>query len=196
VLLLGAMAPGPDFVLVTRSAAMSGRRAGMACALGIAAGVFVWSVVTALGIAGLLAASAVAFTVVKLAGAVYLVLLGLRSLLAARRGDAEPAPVTVSRSGSPVAFRHGLLTNLLNPKVAVFFVALLPQFLPASPTMLDTVTLGALAAAISLTWFVVVATAVGATRNLFARKKVRRIVDTVMGGLLIGLGIRIAVQSG
>src|SRR6266536_1491270 len=87
VILLGAMSPGPDFVIVTRSAAMSGRRAGMACAAGIGAGVFAWSAVTAAGVAGLLAASAVAFTAVKLAGAAYLMLLGIRALLAARRGE-------------------------------------------------------------------------------------------------------------
>jgi RhtB (resistance to homoserine/threonine) family protein len=196
VLLIGAMSPGPDFVIVTRNAALSGRRAGMACALGIAAGVFVWSVVTALGIAGLLAASAVAFTVVKLAGAAYLVFLGVRALLAARRSGVAPAAGAASRTAPAVAFRHGLLTNLLNPKVAVFFIALLPQFLPASPTVLDTVVLGAVAAATSLVWFVVVATAVGAMRTVFIREKVRRVVDTVMGGLLIGLGVRIAVQNG
>jgi threonine/homoserine/homoserine lactone efflux protein len=196
VLLLGAMSPGPDFVLVTRSAALSGRRAGMACALGIAAGVLVWASTTALGIAGLLATSAVAFTVVKLAGAAYLVVLGVRSLLAARGGGHEAAPVAVPRIGSALAFRHGLLTNLLNPKVAVFFIALLPQFLPASPTLFDTAMVGALGAVISLLWFVVVATAVGAMRNLFSRKRFRRIVDAVTGGLLIGLGIRVAVHSG
>lgn len=195
VLLLGAMSPGPDFVIVTRNAALSGRRAGIACAAGIAAGVFVWSLVTALGIAGLLAASAVAFTVVKLAGAAYLVFLGVRALLAARRGGYEPTSVAASPTGPAAAFRHGLLTNLLNPKVAVFFIALLPQFLPTEPTVLDTVVLGAVAALVSLVWFTVVATAVGAMRTLFNRKRVRRVIDTVMGGLLIGLGIRIAVQS-
>src|SRR5262245_20801019 len=130
VILLGAMSPGPDFVIVTRSAALSGRRAGMACAAGIGAGVFVWSAVTAAGVAGLLAASAVAFTVVKLAGAAYLMLLGIRALLAARRGEYSESGAARPNLTSPWrAFRQGLLTNLLNPKVAVFFIALVPQFL-------------------------------------------------------------------
>ena len=196
VILLGAMSPGPDFVIVTRSAALSGRRAGMACAAGIGAGVFAWSAVTALGVAGLLAASAVAFTVVKLAGAAYLMLLGIRALLTARRGNYEepggPRPKVI---GPVVAFRHGLLTNLLNPKVAVFFIALVPQFLPADPAVLDTVALGAVAAVVSVVWFCVVANVVGALRRLFSRMRVRRAIDAVMGGLLIGLGLRIAVQS-
>jgi threonine/homoserine/homoserine lactone efflux protein len=197
VILLGAMSPGPDFVIVTRNAALSGRRAGMACAAGIAGGVFAWSVVTALGVAGLLAASAVAFTVVKLIGAAYLALLGIRALLAARRGEYQP-PDTGARPprGALVAFRQGLLTNLLNPKVAVFFIALLPQFLPASPTVLDTVLLGAIAATISLVWFALLANVVGALRAVFARVRVRRVIDAVMGTVLIGLGVRIAVQSG
>lgn len=196
VILIGAMSPGPDFVIVTRSAALSGRRAGMACAAGIGAGVFAWSAVTAAGVAGLLAASAVAFTIVKLAGAAYLMLLGIRALLAARRGEYESLGVTRPDATSPLrAFRQGLLTNLLNPKVAVFFIALVPQFLPESPTMLDTTVLGAVAAVISVVWFSVVANVVGALRRLFARVRVRRVIDAVMGGLLVGLGLRIAVQS-
>ena len=196
VILLGAMSPGPDFVIVTRSAALSGRRAGMACAAGIGAGVFAWSAVTAAGVAGLLAASAVAFTIVKLAGAAYLMLLGIRALLAARRGEYENLGVTRPDATSPLrAFRQGLLTNLLNPKVAVFFIALVPQFLPESPTILDTTVLGAVAAVISVGWFSVVANVVGALRRLFARVRVRRVIDAIMGGLLVGLGVRIAVQS-
>jgi threonine/homoserine/homoserine lactone efflux protein len=167
----------------------------MACAAGIALGVFAWSVVTAVGVAGLLAASAVAFTVVKLAGAAYLVWLGARALLAARRGEYHPeASAAPTRRGAGTAFRQGLLTNLLNPKVAVFFIALLPQFLPAGAGLADTVLLGVIAAGISLAWFCLLATVVGAMRRLFARVRVRRMIDTVMGGLLVALGVRIAVQ--
>jgi RhtB (resistance to homoserine/threonine) family protein len=197
VMLLGAMSPGPDFVIVTRNAALSGRRAGMACAAGIGLGILAWSVVTALGVAGLLAASAVAFTVVKLAGAAYLVLLGVKALLAARRGayevaDDAPAP---NRPGSGAAFRQGLLTNLLNPKVAVFFIALLPQFVPAGNAVLNTVALGVLAATITLVWFVALANLVGAMRKLLTRGRVRRAIDAVMGTLLVALGVRIATQG-
>jgi threonine/homoserine/homoserine lactone efflux protein len=196
VILLAAMSPGPDFVIVTRSAALSGRRAGLACAAGIASGVFAWAVATGLGMAGLLAASAVAFTVVKLVGAAYLVLLGVRSLLAARRGEYADSEVTTSVRGPVAAFRQGLLTNLFNPKVAVFFIALLPQFIPAEPTMLDSVVLGAVAATVSLVWFTVLVSVVGAMRALFTRTKVRRAIDAVMGGLLVALGVRIGTQTG
>jgi threonine/homoserine/homoserine lactone efflux protein len=198
VVLLAAMSPGPDFAIVTRNAMISGRRAGMACGVGIAVGVFVWAVVTALGIAGLLAASAVAFTAVKLVGAAYLVLLGVRALLAARRGDYDGSDdggqhIPGARAaGAVAAFRQGLVTNLLNPKVAVFFVALFPQFLPASATTVDHLLLAVVAAGVTLTWFTVLAGVVSALRRLLTAHRVRRTLDAVMGTLLVGLGIRIA----
>ncbi|MFC9433094.1 LysE family translocator [Nocardia sp. NPDC057030] len=196
VILVAAMSPGPDFFIVTRSSALSGRRAGMACAAGIAGGVFLWSVVSALGVAGLLAASALAFTIVKLVGAGYLMLLGVRALLAARRGGYETtADLPTGGPSALAAFRQGLLTNLLNPKVAVFFLALLPQFLPAAPTVTDTVSLGAIAAAVSLIWFSVLANVVDALRGLLAKSTVRRTLDTIMGAILVAFGIRIALQS-
>jgi threonine/homoserine/homoserine lactone efflux protein len=194
VVLLAAMSPGPDFAIVTRNAMISGRRAGMACGLGIAVGVFAWAVVTALGVAGLLAASAVAFTAVKLVGAGYLVFLGVRALLAARRGDYDAAqhiPGTRA-AGALAAFRQGLVTNLLNPKVAVFFVALLPQFLPTSATAVDHLMLAVVAAGVTLTWFTVLAGVVSALRRLLTTNRVRRAIDAVMGTLLVGLGIRLA----
>ncbi|HEY7598215.1 MAG TPA: LysE family translocator [Actinophytocola sp.] len=196
VVLLAAMSPGPDFVIVTRNAMLSGRRAGMACAAGIAVGVFTWAVVTALGISGLLAASAVAFTVVKLAGAAYLVLLGIRALLAARRGGYEPPPDSGDRANRGVlaAFRQGLVTNLLNPKVAVFFTALLPQFVPASSTAADHLLLGGVAATVSLLWFVVLSNVVSVLRRFLTTSRVRRTIDAVTGTLLVALGLRIAVQ--
>lgn len=198
VILLGAMSPGPDFVIVLRNVMTAGRRAGMACAAGIASGVLAWAVVTSLGIAGLLAASAVAFTVVKLVGAAYLVLLGVQALLAARRGGYEQTPEPdgeKARHGAVAAFRQGLLTNLFNPKVAVFFVALWPQFLPHDATVLDTAVLACVAAGTSLVWFLTLANVVNALRRFLTAAKVRRTIDAVMGTILIGLGVRIAVSQ-
>ncbi len=194
VVLLAAMSPGPDFAIVTRNAMVSGRRAGMACGAGIAVGVFAWAVVTALGIVGLLAASAVAFTAVKLVGAGYLVVLGVRALLAARRGEYDSAEVVpgARATSAPAAFRQGIVTNLLNPKVAVFFVALLPQFLPASATAADHLLLAGVAAGVTLTWFTVLAGVVSALRRLLTGNRVRRGIDALMGTLLVGLGVRMA----
>jgi RhtB (resistance to homoserine/threonine) family protein len=195
VVLIAAMAPGPDFLVVMRNAMVSGRRAGIAAAAGIASGVAAWAVVTSVGVAGLLAASAVAFTIVKLIGAAYLVLLGIRALIAARRGGyAEMTVHGPAQRGAAAAFRQGLITNLLNPKVAVFFVALLPQFLPHSATAADTIALSATAAVVSLVWFTLLATMVSAMRRLLTGPKVRRAIDAVTGGLMVAIGVRIAVQ--
>ncbi len=195
VVLIAAMSPGPDFLVVMRNAMISGRRAGMAAAAGIAAGVAAWAVVTSVGVAGLLAASAVAFTVVKLIGAAYLVLLGIRALIAARRGGyAEMTTNGPAQRGVGAAFRQGLFTNLLNPKVAVFFVALLPQFLPHSATAADTIALSATAAVVSLVWFTLLATMVSAMRRFLTGQKVRRAIDAVTGGLMVAIGVRIAVH--
>ncbi|MEU6641381.1 LysE family translocator [Saccharomonospora sp. NPDC046836] len=197
VVLLGAMSPGPDFAVVLRHSAVAGRRAGMGAALGIAAGILVWSVVAAVGAASLLAASAVAFTVVKLMGAAYLLYLGGRALLAARRGgqpvvagQPEEEPVGARR-----AFRDGLLCNVLNPKCAVFFVALVPQFVPADPALADTALTAAIPVTLTGLWFVVVANVVGAMRRLLAVPRVRRALDAVTGMLLVAVGMRLALQA-
>ncbi|MFB7716452.1 LysE family translocator [Nocardia sp. NPDC056100] len=196
VILLGSMSPGPDWMIVIRNAAVTGRRAGIACATGVAVGVFTWSIVTAVGIAGLLAASAMAYTVVKLAGAIYLGYLGIRALLAARRGEYAPATADSGRErGMGLAFRQGLLTNLFNPKCAVFFIALVPQFLPADPTVLSTLELGIVCTVANLSWFAALAIGVGALRHAFTRRRVRRALDAVMGSVMVALGLRIAVQS-
>jgi threonine/homoserine/homoserine lactone efflux protein len=202
VILLAAMSPGPDFVIMLRNVLSGGRRAGLGCAAGIASGVLVWAVVTSIGIAGLLAASAVAFTAVKLVGAAYLVLLGIQSLLAARRGGYEQAgepdgapDVGQARRSAFTAYRQGLVTNLFNPKVAVFFLALWPQFLPHDATLTDTAILTAVPALTSLVWFVVLANVVTALRRFLTASKVRRTIDAVMGTLLVGIGVRIALSQ-
>lgn len=194
VVLLGAMSPGPDFAVVVRRSAVSGRGHGMAAAAGIAVGVFAWVVAVATGIAALLAASAVVFTVVKVVGAAYLLFLGIKSLRAARRGGGTlsldvPDP---GGRGSWAAFVEGLLTNVLNPKAALFLIALVPQFLGsgASALMLSVVALAG-----TVAWFLVVANVVGALRKLFARPAVRRAVDGLTGVALIGLGIKLAASS-
>lgn len=195
VILLAAMSPGPDFLIVLRSVMTAGRRAGMACAAGIASGVLVWATVTSFGIAGLLAASAVAFTVVKLVGAAYLVLLGVQALLAARRGAYTPPTEPGKEKTAGGAFAAGLLTNLLNPKVAVVFLALWPQFMPATATALDNVVMAGIVGVTVLLWYMVLANVAMVLRRFLVAAKVRRAIDAVMGTLLVGIGVRIAVSN-
>lgn len=194
VVMLGAMSPGPDFAVVVRRSAVSGRGPGMAAALGIAIGVFAWVVAAATGVAALLAASAVAFTIVKIVGAAYLGYLGVRALLSALRGGGSPrlSVEDAPRQGAWAAFGEGLLTNVLNPKAALFFVALVPQFLAggASVLGLSLVALGG-----TILWFLVVANVVSALRRVFDRSAVRRTVDGLTGTALIALGVNLATAT-
>jgi RhtB (resistance to homoserine/threonine) family protein len=195
VVLLAAMAPGPDFIIVTRHAAVSGRRAGVAAGLGIASGVFVWAVVAAFGVASLLAASAVAFTIVKLVGAAYLGYLGIKALIGAwRRGERVQADAHLATVRPLVAFRQGLVTNLLNPKCAVFFVALMPQFLSSTPQTGETLLLSALAVIVTAVWYTTLANIVGVLKRFFTSARVRKVLDSITGTILVAFGVKIAVD--
>jgi threonine/homoserine/homoserine lactone efflux protein len=197
VVVLGAMSPGPDFVVVTRSSLTGGRRAGIAAGAGIALGVFVWVAAIALGVAAVLTASAIAFTVVKLAGAAYLVFLGIKAWLAVRRGGYRDlgAGEHTPPLAAAAAFRQGLFTNLLNPKVAVYYLALLPQFLPADGAALQTLELTAIATAGTVLWFGTLALVVGALRRFFGDGRVRRGLDAVLGSVLVALGLKVAAET-
>jgi threonine/homoserine/homoserine lactone efflux protein len=195
VVMLGAMSPGPDFAVVVRRSAVSGRGHGMAAAAGIAVGVCAWVVAAATGVAALLAASVVAFTVVKVVGAAYLLYLGIKSLRAAWRGGGGVLKLDVADPGgrgSWAAFSEGLLTNVLNPKAALFFVALVPQFLSAGVSVL---ALSGVALVGTAVWFLVVANVVGTLRKVFARPAVRKAVDGLTGVALIGLGVKLATST-
>jgi threonine/homoserine/homoserine lactone efflux protein len=184
---LAAASPGPDFAVVVRRSVVAGRWHGMLAAAGVAA---------AMGVAALLAASAVAFTVVKLAGAAYLLWLGVTALLAARRGGTGPdQPATARAATRPLAsFRDGLLTNVLNPKCGVFFVAVLPQFAPVDGAPADVLLLSIVAVTVTIAWFTVVANLVAALRRVLSRPAVRRALDAVTGAVLIALGLRLAAS--
>jgi RhtB (resistance to homoserine/threonine) family protein len=197
VIALAAASPGPDFAVVVRRSVVAGRLHGMAAGLGIAAGVFVWSVAAAMGVAALLAASAVAFTVVKIAGAAYLLWLGVSALLAARRGGAALDEPGRGRAEARIraSFRDGLLCNVLNPKAGVFFVAVLPQFVPMDGATGDVLLLSLVAVVVTVAWFTVVANLVAALRRVLSRPAVRRSLDAVTGAVLIALGVRLAASS-
>jgi len=195
VALLGAVSPGPDFFVLTRRTAASGRGAGLMCAAGMATGIFLWGTAAGDGIGALLAASAAVFSVVKFTGAAYLVFLGLRAWRSAYRGGsawaAETAAAPPPARGS---FREGLLCNLLNPKVAVFYLAFLPRFVPPGGHWFPTLELAVTAAATVLCWYVIVALIIATVRG-FLTTRVSRIVDAVTGTVLICLGVLIAITS-
>ena len=173
--------PGQDTALTIRNTLTGGRRAGLRTALGVSSGQAVWALGAAAGLAALLQASEPAFLALRLVGASYLVFLGGHALWSALRGNR--ATQVGGRRGSP--FRQGLLSNLGNPKMAVFFTSLLPQFASSFGGLLAH---GLVFSALTLAWLSVVAHAGAALR----RPVVRRVVDAVTGVVLVALGLRVA----
>jgi threonine/homoserine/homoserine lactone efflux protein len=172
--------PGPDTALTIRNSVVRGRRGGVATALGVSTGQLCWTVAASLGAVAVLRASQPAFTAVRLAGAAYLIWLGAQSLLAAVRG--RPHAQARARRGAP--YRQGLLSNLGNPKMAVFFASLLPQFGSSLPALL---ILGSLFALMTCVWLSVYAAVVPKlTRSL------QRPLDALSGIALVALGGRLA----
>jgi threonine/homoserine/homoserine lactone efflux protein len=184
--------PGPDTALTIRNALLGGRAGGLATALGVALGQAVWTVAAAAGLVAVLRASQPAFTALRLAGAAYLVFLGLQALLAAvRRRSHDPRHAPEATRGS--SLRQGLVSNLANPKMAVFFTSLLPQFGTAFATLL---ALGLLFSLLTGLWLAAYAVAAARARRLLAREQFRRWVDAVTGVVLVALGLRVAGQRG
>jgi threonine/homoserine/homoserine lactone efflux protein len=192
--------PGPDTALTIRSTLLGGRRAGVFTALGVSSGQAVWTIATSAGLAAVLAASEPVFRAVKLVGAAYLVYLGAQALLAAvrMRGEghgAAPEDAPDSRLAAPVAFRQGLISNLTNPKMAAFFPALLPQFVPAGDAAFAALLLlGFLFSSLTLAWLTAYAFAVAKAGDFLRRPRIRRVLEAATGAVLVALGIRLATE--
>jgi threonine/homoserine/homoserine lactone efflux protein len=143
--------PGPDMALVLRNGVRGGNPAAYRTILGIGLGLIGWALASALGVGAVLAASTTVFAVLKVAGAVYLAYLGVQTLRALRRGEAAGDASPAHRVSSP--FREGLVTNLLNPKIAVLFTTLLPQFIsPDDPAFAKSMLLAASFVALGMIW--------------------------------------------
>jgi threonine/homoserine/homoserine lactone efflux protein len=189
--------PGPDTALTLRNALVGGRRAGLLAAAGVVGGQAVWTLATSAGIAALLVASRPAFTALRYAGAAYLLYLGVRSLLAAVRGGGHGATPDRPPGRRPrvAAFRQGVVSNLANPKSAVFFTGLLPQFVPAGgASFLALLALGLIYCSITLAWLCAYAVAVARVGVVLRRPLVRRAVEAVTGLVLTALGLRLATE--
>jgi threonine/homoserine/homoserine lactone efflux protein len=189
--------PGPDTALVTKNALMYGRRASIATAFGVVSGLLVWTLAAALGVAAVVHASATAFTVMKLAGAAYLIWLGIQALRAA--GLKSSADEQAASDGRTLAgrrgFRQGLINDLANPKIAAFFTSLLPQFIAGGHALLaPLLLLGAIFAALTLAWLIAFALMASKAGGLLTRPRVKAGLDRLTGVVLIGLGLRLATE--
>jgi threonine/homoserine/homoserine lactone efflux protein len=206
--------PGLDTAFVLRTAVAHGRRPAFAAALGIGTGSLVWGMAAATGVSALLTASQTAYLVLRIAGAAYLVWFGgtmlrdaLRRRTASAVGDAAAAPIASCAicldpaDAVPVPSRiarswaRGVSTNLLNPKVGVFYVAMLPQFIPAgAPHLAMGAALALLHDAEGMCWFTALILAAHSARRLFASSRVKRAMDAVTGTVLVGFGLRLATS--
>jgi RhtB (resistance to homoserine/threonine) family protein len=192
------ISPGADTFLVVRNALRGGRRDGILTAAGIAGGLYFHAILSAVGVSAVLAHSAAAFLALKIAGAAYLAWLGIQSLRAALAAVPGRAQDQVAQARMPAArcFREGLLTNLLNPKVIVFYLALLPQFIgPGDAVLAKSLLLAAIHCVEGLLWLGFVAWAVDRSRRIFLRPALRRALDAICGTVLVALGLRLALAE-
>jgi len=197
--------PGLDTALVLRTAAIEGGRRALMAGLGICTGCLLWGVIAALGLGSLLAASRSAYDVLRLCAAVYLFYLGARLLWRTLPGRsagpaaaAGPVPVPAARAeraGASGWFLRGCLTNALNPKVGIFYVTFLPQFIPAGADVLSfSLLLAAVHAALGVAWFAVLVAATRPLARWLSRPAVMRALDRLTGGVFIAFGLRLALE--
>lgn len=189
--------PGQDTALTIRNTLAGDRRSGIATALGVSAGQAVWTIAASAGVVAVLSASEPVFRALKLAGAAYLVYLGAQSLVSALARRAH-GPSRLARAGSLPpgrALRQGVISNLGNPKMAVFFASLLPQFAPdGDATFAVLLALGLLFCLLTLAWLMLYAIVV-ARAGEFLRGRARRVIDAVTGVVLIAFGARLASEN-
>lgn len=197
VVLISA-SPGPAMALILRRAATRGFSGAVPTVLGLEAGLYLWALFAAAGLAALVAASEVAYLVLRIIGAGFLLYLGVKAWRSALRpGPAalDESPVD-SATGWWKAFGEGTVVMLANPKAAAFMIAFYPQFVPAGwPLFATTAVLAVLQVAIEIGLYLTLAGLVGRARGWFRQSRIRRRLDAVSGTVLVGLGVRMAAES-
>lgn len=192
--------PGPAMALIFQRAGLHGFRAAIPTVLGLEVGLFIWALAAGAGLAALVAASEIAFWVLRIAGAGFLVYLGIKSIrsgwrLRMQEGREELPTPPPARSGRG-AFVEALTVQLANPKAAIFLMAFYPQFLPTNaPVLGPTIVLGVIQVSVETVLYLALAAAVGSASAWFSRTSVRRRLDYVSGAVLLALGLRVALAS-
>ncbi len=193
------MTPGQDTALTVRNTLLGDRRSGVFTALGVVTGQAAWAIASGAGVAAVLVASERAFLALKLAGAGYLIFLGVKALVGALPGNG-PHKTSTDRSSAPrlaprLAYRQGVVSNLGNPKMAVFFLSLLPQFTVQGSSSVLALLLALIFCALTLLWLTGYAVVVARAGDVLRRPRVRRVLDGLMGAALLGLGLRLASEQ-
>ncbi|MFE6758190.1 LysE family translocator [Streptomyces sp. NPDC057684] len=191
-----AMVPGPSTAVILRRAVMNGRRTGMATVLGNECGVLLWGLAAAFGLSALLLASQIAYEAIRIFGAAVLVWMGARALRQARRvGGPGEESVETAAVGHRRAYWQGLVTNFANPKAGMFAVSFLPQFVPQGAPVLPTlVAFSVIWAVVDLMWYLPLVWLAGRVRSALQRPSIRRRMEQISGAVLVGLGLRLAVE--
>ncbi len=190
--------PGPDMALVARNALVAGRDAVPVTVLGICAGILVHAMAAAIGLSALLRASATGYAVVKVAGGAFLVYLGIQAWRASRRdedgGEWMLGPARRFAGGG--AFRQGFLTNVLNPKLVVFFISVLPAFAsPDGSFFAQVVILASIHLALTLAWLLTYGNAIARVGEVMRTPRIRHFLERLSGTILIALGLRVAADG-
>jgi threonine/homoserine/homoserine lactone efflux protein len=199
IALLVILSPGQDTALTIRNTLVGGRAGGIATATGVVSGLASWTVASSAGLAALLVASQPLFLAIRLIGAAYLIFLGLQALRAAILQRPRPADGTSiaprARLRRMVAYRQGLLSNLSNPKIVVFFLSLFPQFVTRGQgAFVSLLLLGLIFCSITLAWLTLYAIVVARIGDFLRRDRVRRALEATTGLVLVGLGLRLATE--
>jgi threonine/homoserine/homoserine lactone efflux protein len=192
------VAPGPDTALTIRNTLRGGRPGGIGTALGVSIGQLIWAVATSVGLVAVLLASEPVFRAVRLVGAGYLIWLGLQSLRAAFRAHQPPQAGSTAgmQLSSRAAFVQGIVNNLGNPKMAVFFASVLPQFTAPGQGMLSALALlGLVFSTLTFVWLAAYATALSTAGRWLLTSPVRRAIEAASGAVLIGLGVKVAADA-
>lgn len=190
------IAPGPDMALVLRNALRGGRPTVVPTAAGICTGCIVWGAASSVGVAALLAASAQLYEALKLAGAVYLIFLGIMAFREAMRGQTVEDGRKATMRTRAGAYRQGLLTNLLNPKVGVFYATFLPQFIaPGQPVFATSVALACIHAGMGLVWLTIYGYGASRLADVMNRGRIREGIEAATGTVLVAFGLKLAADN-
>ena len=191
------MLPGLDTAQVLRSVTIGGKSTAYATVAGILTGVWIWGAAAALGISALLVASEIAFTAVKWAGAIYLIYLGVKMLWESRHITHESVKAKIAdQTSNRKAFNRALLINLTNPKTGVFYIAILPQFLPQEfPALAGGILLATIHNVLGFLWFSLLILGAGFAKNTLQKPEVQKVIERISGIALIGFGIRVAFEK-